>query len=178
MNGFARSRRPTRPQAVALGSAVVVIALIVGLSVEPTVFGPPQSSPGASGSPANASPGPTDGAAWADLALTPLARIASLEPTKAGPAGVAPDTAFTLRSLTGEAPAALAARLEVYPAVALTVARTSETTVELNQAGLEPNLLYRFTLRAPDGSVAGSWAYRVQGPVAELSTIPGNATTD
>jgi len=177
MNGFARFRRPTRPQAVALGSAVVVTALIVGLSVGPTVFGPPQSSPGASGSPASASPGPTDGAAWADLVLSPLTRIASLAPTKAGPAGVAPDTAFTLTSLTGEAPAALAARLEVSPAVALTVAETSETTVELSQAGLEPNLLYRFTLRAPDGSVAGSWAYRVQGPVAVLSTIPGDETT-
>jgi hypothetical protein len=90
---------------------------------------------------------------------------------------VALDTAFTLTSLTGEAPAALAARLEVSPAVALTVAKTSDTTVELSQAGLEPNLLYRFTLRSPDGSVAGSWAYRVQGPVAVPSTIPGNATT-
>jgi len=176
VNGFARFRRPTRPQAAALAAVVAVIAVIAGLSLGPTVFGPPSSSPGASGSPANPSPSTTEGPAWAQLALTPLARVASLEPTKPGPAGVAPDTAFTLRSLTGEAPTALAARLEVSPSVALTVATTSESTVVLSQAGLEQNRLYRFTLRAPDGSIAGSWAYRVQGPVSVLSTIPGNAT--
>ncbi len=177
MNRFARFRRPTWPQAAALATLIVVIAMIAGLSLAPEESLQPSSSPGASGSPAGPSPATTEGPAWADLTLTPLVRVASLEPTRTGPAGIARDTAFTLTSLTGEAPAALAARLEVSPSVALTVANTTESAVVLSQAGLEQNRLYRFTLRAPDGSIAGSWAYRVQGPVAVLSTIPGNTTT-
>ena len=37
--------------------------------------------------------------------------------------------------------------------------------------------VYRFTLRAEDGSVAGSWAFQTRAPLQVVGTLPGDATT-
>lgn len=175
MRMSAKLRRPTRPEAtVAVIAAVVVITggLLIGTS-RPR----PDVSPDPSGSPL-ASRGPDD-AAWAGLTPAPLVRTASLEAISSDPAGVAADSAFVLRSLTGEPATALAARLEVSPPIELAPAEagaTADTATLRPTAALLPNQVYRFTLHGPDDSLAGSWAYRVRGPVAVLNTIPGNAT--
>jgi hypothetical protein len=176
MKTGARYRRPTRRETtVAAVAAIVVITtgVLIGTSRNPR----PEASPGPSGS-APASPGDGE-AAWAGLTLAPLAMTASLEATDADPAGVAVDSAFILQSLTGEAAAALASRIEVSPPIELASAEAganADTVTLRPTAALVPNQVYRFRLHAPDGSLAGSWAYRVRGPVAVLSTLPGNAT--
>ncbi len=175
MSEVARLRRPTRPQA-AIGVVVAVVVVISGLLVQGDFAARPSGSPGASASPGAASPGQT-AAPWAGLELPPLERVASLEPSSSDAAGVAPDSAFTLTSLTGESATALAGRLEVAPPVELAAAPSGANAARLSPAtALEPNRVYRFTLRSPDGSIAGSWAYRVRGPVAVTSTLPGDAT--
>jgi hypothetical protein len=92
------------------------------------------------------------------------------------PAGVAADTAFRLTSKTGESAVSLASRLDVSPPLDVTVAPDDAGAAVISPTtSLQPNGIYRFTLLATDGSVAGSWAFRVRGPVDWLATIPGNA---
>ena len=73
----------------------------------------------------------------------------------------------------------MAARVQVSPDAELAIdAGSDERTATLApRDGLEPGTQYRFTLQAPDGSLAASWAFRVRSPVHVLSTIPGDRTT-
>src|SRR5512134_1619432 len=113
MSGLARVRRPTRPQAMAI-AVVAVVVVISGLLLRADFTARPSASPG--GSSVAGSPAVSEGP-WADLELAPLERVASLEPARSDATGVAPDSPFTLISLTGEPSTTLAARLEVVPAI-------------------------------------------------------------
>jgi hypothetical protein len=175
MNLSARLRRTTRPQALAASVAVIVV-VIAGVLLQRNPGATSVASPSVAGSPGAESPTGSAGADWAGLTLSPLTVAASLEPTRPDPAGVASDTAFRLTSLTGESSVSLASRLDVSPPLDLAIASGAAGAAVLSpKGGLQPNELYRFTLRAPDGSIAGSWAFRVRGPVGVLSTIPGDA---
>lgn len=175
MGLIARIPRLTRPQAAA-AVAVVLVVVLAGIMLQRNPDGSAATSPGASGSPAAGSPASSVGSDWAGLTLSPLGAAASLEPTKPDPAGVAANTSFRLTSLTGESAVSLASRLDVSPPLDLAIAQGAAGAAVLSpKAGMQPNELYRFTLRAPDGSIAGSWAFRVRGPVDWLATIPGDA---
>ncbi len=202
MASQATRRRPAPRTAAAL--VIVAIAAIgAGLVIQGPLSDRRMPSPAASpGGGAAASPGstaattPGSGAAaspgstaattpgtggsgeWAALDLAPLPAVATLEPTTRDDAGISPDTAFTLTGLTGEPARTLAARLEVSPPTPLVVSSSSDASATVRPTQpLAIGSAYRFALRSPDGALAGSWLFRVRGPVQVTSSIPGSRTT-
>jgi alpha-2-macroglobulin len=171
------NRRPSPRAAVAV-VIVLTVAFGAGLLVRGDLLGGPTSSPGASrGGPTAVPPGTNPGQDWAAVDLAPIPAVASFEPTQADDAGIRGDTAFTLTSLAGESVASVAARLEVSPPTPLVVTPSTGATATVKPASpLAAGHLYRIALRAPDGAVAGSWVFRVRGPVQVTSTIPGSRT--
>ena len=117
---------------------------------------------------------------WGELAVAPIQPVATLTATKIARAGVAADTAFTLASIGTDDPQALARALEVTPALDLAIsAGPADRTATLRPTGaLLPGQLYRFTLRAPDGTISGSWAFQAQSPLRVVTTLPYNRATD
>jgi hypothetical protein len=156
---------------------VAIAAVAAGVILQGRPAGQPGGSP--SGPIAASSSPPAAQADWTDLDLAPLELAATLQPAAADDAGLQPSTAFTLSSRTGEAARSLASRLEVTPSVELSVADGPDaaTAIVRPTSPLSAGALYRFALRAADGTLTGSWAFRVRGPVAVTSTIPGDATT-
>ena len=126
----------------------------------------PASSAGASAYPPSPSPSlsvsPSPAPSWAPVRVEPLVQVADLVAASADRAGIATDTAFTLRSLTAERADAMAARLTVEPAVELRVDPGIATAVVHPASSLTKGRLYRFTLRAQDGTLEGSWAFQVR----------------
>ena len=183
MAGTEGSRRPIRPRAAAAAAVAVIGIIVVSLvATSPQPRSSPEASPTPGSSP-EASPEATAGAspgdAWRAVELLPLAPVATLEASPIDATGVAPDGRFALTSLTGEPATAVAARVEVSPTadLAIEAGPDARTATLAPRDGLEPGAQYRFTLHAPDGSLAASWAFRVRSPVHVLSTIPGNRTT-
>ena len=194
------ARRPNRRQSgVAAAVMIAVASLTLGVLAQGGAPSPPtaaaSSTPRPSPiavTPTNASPPAADpsartpessgepGAPWSPVELAPLAAVATLEPSSRDDAGIPPDATFELASLTGEPARAIADHLAVSPATEFTVSDAAgPTTVTVRpNAPLTGGSTYRFELRAQDGSVAGSWAFRVRGPVAVTSTIPRDATTN
>ena len=138
------------------------------------------SSPGASQTPEPSPSGVASDASWATVDLPPLKPVASLEPTMSGAAGAAVDTAFRLRSLDASPVAALAAAaITVEPALALHADAPTGDTVVLRPASLlTPGSTYRFRLRRPDGTVAGSWSVVAARPLHVVGTLPSDESTD
>jgi len=168
------------PRLVAGVAVIAIVAIGVGLVMQGRLPTAPKPSPGASTSAgsSSAATGTSPAGQWGALDLPPIPAMASLEPTAQDDTGVAADATFTLTSLAGDSATALAERLEVTPPTALTVARLSDTIATVKPAKpLEAGGTYRFALRSPDGATAGSWLFRVTGPVHATSTIPGDATT-
>ena len=169
--GSLRSWRPTRPSGHRVATVAVVGITLIAVGVAaPWAWRGPSASPSppaASTESPPAIPTASPDEVWESVDLLPLAPAATLVPQRADTAGVAPDTTFVLTSLTDEPAAALAGRLETEPAVDLAVAvGPDERTVVLTPTGgLKTGAQYRATLAAPDGSLAGSWAFRVRGPV-------------
>jgi hypothetical protein len=180
MVGAASTRRPSHRSATGIAViAVAVAAIVTGSVLQSQRAAPPPSGEapwgGVPSSPSATQP-PKD---WTALELPPLEVAASLEPSAQDDAGIQPQAVFTLKSRTDEPATTLASRLEVTPAIELAVdsaADVANATIRPT-AALAAGAVYRFALRAADGSLAGSWAFRVRGPVAVTSTIPGDATT-
>ncbi len=179
----AHSRRPSRNQGLAVAGVLVAIgAITLGVLLQ----GSPPAVPIASASAgahtsgaASAEPSAQPAEPWEPVQLSPLEAVATLEPSANDEAGIPPNATFTLASLTGEPARTLADRLEISPAAAFTVRPSADpaTAVIKPGAALAAGDTYRFVLRTVDGTVTGSWAFRVRGPVAVISTIPGDATT-
>ena len=73
----------------------------------------------------------------------------------------------------------MAGRLETEPRLDLNVvAGPSQASVTIRPATpLTAGRTYRFTLRAEDGSIAGSWAFQARAPLHVVNAIPGDQTT-
>lgn len=177
MVGNAFSRRPSGRRAAVVGVVLVVVGAVtagVVLQANPTVL--PGPSPVTSGQP---SAGTSTGtpAQWSALDLPPMAMPATLEPSVGDDAGIAANASFILASLTDEPATELAARLEVTPEAAFTIAPAADAaTATITPVGpLATGDTYRFALRSPDGVLAASWAFRVRGPINVVGTIPGDA---
>ena len=182
--------RRRRGAAIAVGVVVVtVLAVVAGtlLTSGPTVG--PSTSPGkdqAFGSSAVTDPPASAGASqppetdWSAVDLPPYVAVADVRADRGDAAGIQLDTTFTLASLTGSDPRTMAARLQTDPELALAVAAgPTPTSVTLHPAGpLAAGRTYRFTLRAEDGSVAGSWAFQSRAPLHVVNTLPGDSTTE
>ncbi len=178
-----------RRRGAAIGVGVVIVAVVAAILATGGPSGPTarsSTSPGASQAVA-ATPSAAPSVAmsqppeqdWSAVELAPYATVADLRPDRADGAGIRLDTAFTLASLTGADPRSMAARLETDPQLALTVAAgPTPTSVSLRPAGpLTAGRTYRFTLRAEDGSVTGSWAFQSRAPLHVVNTLPGDSTT-
>jgi len=175
MVGNARSRRPGRRQAAAMAFVIVAIgALTLGdvLNGDPSTQPTPTAAPPGRPSPSGAAAG------WQPMDLLPLEAMATLEPSARDDTGIPPDTTFRLASLTGDPASAFAERLEISPPTEFTVATSNDgaTATITPKTALATGSTYRFALRSPNGAVAGSWAFRVRGPVSVISTLPGDAT--
>jgi len=181
MAGAESPGRPirSRPESIAV-VALVVLTLTATLVWQPWTHPGPGAgaSPGPSGAPGSPEPTASPVEAWQPIDLEPLVAPATLEPSQRDAAGVQPDATFTLTSLTGDTAIALAKRVEVTPTTALAIRTTSDTTqVTLTpEPALTPGTTYRFALRAEDGSLATSWAFRVRSPLHVINTIPGEGT--
>ncbi len=185
---FARAlaQRPNRRQGGAIAIALVAIgaiaigALAQGGPTSPSTAGAsptPRPSPSAI---ASAEPSAPPAESWAPVELSALEAIATLEPSSGDLAGIPADATFVLASVSGEPARSMVERLEISPATDVTVSDATEPTAVTvkPKKSLAAGITYRFALRAPDGTVAGSWAFRVRGPVAVTSTIPGDASTN
>jgi hypothetical protein len=179
-----------RRRGVAIAVGVVVIAVIAGVVATGGPGGPtvgPSTSPGASQAvasarvtaPSSAAPSEPPEQDWSAAPLPPYAAVADLRPDRSDAAGITLDTTFTLASLTGADPRTVARRLESDPELSLVVAASpTPTSVTLRPAApLTAGRTYRFTLRAEDGTVAGSWAFQSRAPLHVVSTLPGDSTT-
>ena len=182
----ALARRPDRRQGGAIAIVLVAIgAISLGVLVQgsPTALSTasPSGTPDAMATaPPSAEPSAQQAEPWAPVALSPLEAVATLEPSAGDDAGIPTDATFALASLGGEPARAIARRLEISPPTAFTVAGSAdsaEVTIK-PEAALAPGDTYRFELRTAAGTVAGSWAFRVRGPVTVTATIPGDASTN
>jgi hypothetical protein len=179
-------RAATLPTLVVLIVTAALVATCGGPAPSPTAGAASPAAPAASGSvPASpgvgAGPEPTPPPGeWAAVDLPPLARVATLEATRSGTAGVALDTAFRLTALEGRDPAELASRLVVEPSVRLTAGKASGDTVVLTPAKpLVAGQLYRFSVRgAASGTTEATWAVQAAKPLHVVTSIPYDEATD
>ena len=174
-----------RSAAIAVGVVVVAIVsgiLVTGGSTRPTA---PATSPGSSEAVGPATTPTTPASeppeqSWSAVELPAYPAVAELRPDRADATGIETDTTFTLGSLTETDPRAMATRLESDPELTLAVA-TGATPRSVTLRPVEPltaGRVYRFTLRAEDGSIAGSWAFQSRAPVHVVGTLPGDTTTN
>ena len=184
---------PRRPRVVgmaALGLAALLVAVAVWQSPPPTSPSPiPPAAPSPSlpiasleAAPAmpEAQATPNLDEPWGRLDLPAIEPAATLVATEVDRAGVATNTAFTLTSLGATPAVALARAIVVAPSIDLAVeaGANAETATIHPTDPLVPGRLYRFTLRSPDGTVSGSWAFQVQSPLRVVTTLPYNGATD
>jgi hypothetical protein len=176
------------------GAAATVAVLIVSAAVVVGVVatggrGGPSASPstaaGATGTAPSTAPAASQGptippdSAWSALQIAPFAAVADLRADRADSAGAQLDTTFTLTSRSGADPRTLAARIETDPPIGVAVVAAAAS----GSVGLRPTTrltagrVYRFTLRAEDGTIAGSWAFQARAPLHVVSVLPGDATT-
>jgi hypothetical protein len=178
-----RRRRGVLLAAGGVGLAVVLVAVTVWSSGPSSDLSP---TPSSSRNPAIGSTSPTPAGtldateSWGELAVPLIQPVATLTATKVARAGVATDTAFTLASIGADDPQALARTIEVTPAVDFAIsAGPVDRTATLRPTGaLLPGQLYRFTLRAPNGTISGSWAFQAQSPLRVVTTLPYDGATD
>lgn len=194
MSGSASSRRGsidrrTAARYAAWGGLVVILGAILGPLTLTTR--PPAASPGGTQGAALPTPttrpsptatlGPTvEPEPWGDLAVPAFEPLAALVPNERDRLGVAPGSTFTLRSI-GDIPAAELARgLRVDPPLELRIEPGATTDVAvITPAGiLMEGTRYRFQLNAPDGALAGMWAFNTRAPIHIVSTLPGNEQVD
>ncbi|NJD28491.1 MAG: hypothetical protein FIA92_09360 [Chloroflexi bacterium] len=187
-------RLSSRVSAAMVGKGLVSLSLValVGIFLVQVSGGPvpspspspgptqvvirPTDTPGATGSP---EPTPTP-EPWEDFDLPPVALVADLAPDRAGAAGVALDSTFTLRSLDASPAVELAKRVRSQPALDFEIREgaTPEVAILAPREPLLDGVLYRFRAYATDGSLGGSWAFRTEQPLHVVGTLPGDMTVD
>jgi hypothetical protein len=171
----ARVRGSSRGLA-AVGVAVATIALVVAVVNQTTPLPLPTGSPSARPTTSAATPVPsTPLGEWGEIPS-----VASLAASAGDAAGIAPDARFVLTSLASEPVERLAERLSAQPALSFAVSADAagRTATLTPSEPLARGTDYHFALRAADGSLAGSWAFHIRGPVDVVRTVPGDATTD
>ncbi len=179
-------RAGTLPALVVLVVTAALVATCGGPAPSPATGGASPAAPAATVS-VPASPGQDSGpeptppsGEWTAVDLPPLTRVATLEATRSGTAGVALDTAFRLTALEGRDPAELASRLVVEPSVKLTAGKASGDTVVLTPAKpLLAGQLYRFSVRGvASGTTEATWAVQAAKPLHVVTSIPYDEATD
>ena len=184
-----RHERPTRrrPKVQIAGLVAVVVVLVATVTFathpwapgsttpSPTSVGGASPSGGGSSSPALG--GETD---WTLIEPVDLPAVATLQPDLGDAAGIQPGSTFSLTSLSGEPAATMAGRMDVSPTAEFAVAPAADgrSATLAPRTPLVAGTVYRFALRAQDGTTSASWAYRVRSPVHVVTTLPGDETTE
>ncbi len=178
-------RRPALFVLVSLAAAAALAGVSLLSPPSPPTWSFPTSAPTTSqpsSAATEATPAPSDGLGggdWAPISLPPYRPVASLIATASDTAGVALDSAFRLTSLGAVPAARLAASIEVTPSLKLVTAAAADGSVTITPSGrLVAGTRYRFTARAADGSLAGSWAFQAVRPLRVATTLPGDQTTE
>ncbi|HXI45374.1 MAG TPA: Ig-like domain-containing protein, partial [Candidatus Acidoferrales bacterium] len=168
------SRTPRRPRTVLLQGAVVVavVAILGSLAGRAT---PSPSAPGFTFATQSAAP-----AAWAALQLGPDTTLAEVTATRSLGREVATTTAFTIKSLGAIDVADLASRIESDPPVTFAIepGPAAGTATLVPTSPLREATRYRLRLMAPDGSLAGTWAFRTDSPLRIVGRLPDDRTTN
>ena len=190
MSGSASSRRGsidrrTAGRVAAWGGLVVILGAILGPLALTTP--PPLASPGATQVAAQPTPttgpiptatlGPTiEPEPWDELAVPAFEPLAALSPNERDRLGVAPGSSFTLRSIGAIPAVELARGLRVDPPLELRIepGSAADTAVITPAGDLTEGTRYRFQLDAPDGALAGMWAFNTRAPIHIVSTLPGD----
>ena len=170
---------------IVVATVVVIVGLMATLVSQPWVGSGGSTSPSPLPSSAEASPSPAPPStaspdeAWSDLDLQPLGQEAVLTADRLDAAGIEPDATFALTSLGTASAVSLARRIAVSPETDLDVRPGTDAfqATIAPRADLAAGTVYRFTLRSTDGSLAGSWAFRVRGPLHVVGTLPGDRST-
>ena len=114
---------------------------------------------------------------WTAVTVASRPVVATLQPTKSGDAGVAPDTAFRLTSLDGRPAALLAGQLVASPAIAFRVDASGATAILRPTAPLAVGTAYRISLTRADGTVEASWSAQTAAPLLVADSVPGDSAT-
>ncbi len=185
--GSPSRRRPTTPQLVFIGTALVATLVVgTGLLLMRRDAHAPAPSQGTATTPRPFGSGPIGGPSsapsgdWQPVALGAIPAIATVTaPAPPDGVGIASDATFTLTSLGDEPAASLAARLVAVPSASFAVepAGDGRTAIVKPTERLTAGGTYRIALRGPDGTLQGSWAFHVRGPVRVATTIPGDGLT-
>ena len=169
-----------------IGLAIGVTVLTVLGGAAGTMTGPARAAvPSASDTSALAAPSPTPSPTlsaspapgWAPVQLEPVPVVAELTAMSTDRAGVATDSTFVLTSRTTERADAMAARLQVEPAVELRVEPGAATAVLHPVTPLAKGRIYRLTLQVPDGTLQASWVFQTKQSLHVASTLPSNRAT-
>jgi hypothetical protein len=167
---------------------VVILAAILGpaaLSTHPTATFPSGTqvaahSTSTAGPGSTAPAGPTEEPQpWDDLAVPAFELAVAFEANDRDRGGVATNSSFTVRSLTSTPALEVARGLQIDPPVAFTIkpGSTSDLAVVQPSTPLVEGVHYRFRLNAPDGALAGAWAFTTRAPLHVVTTLPGDRTT-
>jgi hypothetical protein len=192
--GPARRRsidRRTAGRAAGAIGVVVILAAILGptaLTNHPIATFPNSTQVAAQASPASsygpggpATAGPTEEPQpWADLDVPAVELAAAFEPNNRDRGGVATNSTFTVRSLTSTPGVDLAKGLHIDPATEFTIkpGTTKDLAVVTSSRALVEGVHYRVRLDAPDGALAGAWAFTTRAPLHVVTTLPGDRTTE
>jgi hypothetical protein len=167
--------RATTAKAAGAVGVLVIFAAILGPAA---LTGP---TPGHSASPASSqvaalpTPAPTaDAEPWSDLEVGPYVATAELVPSDRDRIGIAKTTSFTLRSLTSTSALQLAKGLQIDPPTKVVVeAGPTPDVARIRPATpLAVGERYRIRLQAPDGALAGSWAFTTRAPLHIVGILP------
>ena len=181
-------RRTAGRAAVAIGVMVILAATLgpAALTTHPTdTF--PSATQVAARATSSAQPGPTatlgpteDPQAWADLAVPAFELAAAFEPSDRDRGGVATNSSFTVRSLSSTPAVELAQGLHIDPPIGFTIkpGGSADLAVVKPSSALVEGVRYRVRLDAPDGALAGSWAFTTRTPLHVVTTLPADHATD
>jgi hypothetical protein len=168
--------------AVAVG-VLVIFAAVLG----PAALIRPTASPGnttsPTGAPATGVPSTTAPEAsaepWADLTVEPYEATAALAADDQDRGGIATGTSFTLKSLTSTPAVELARGLKIDPPVQYSVEAgpTADVARVHPVKPLVAGVRYRVRVAAPDGALAGIWAFITRAPIHVVGTLPADQTT-
>ena len=92
---------------------------------------------------------------------------------------MATNSSFTVRSLTSTPAVELAKGLHIDPPIDFTVkpGASTELAVVKPSSALVEGVHYRVRLDAPDGALAGSWAFTTRAPLHVVTTLPADHAT-
>jgi len=179
--------RKTAGRVAGAAAILVILGAILGPSVlnnRPSATLPDSTQVAARPSPSGPEQptlGPAaSGDTWADLDVPAFQELAAFSPNDGGIHGVGLSSSFTLRSLTSTPAADLVRGLHIVPPIEFRTepGPTPDVALVVPTGHLAQGSRYQVRLDAPDGALAGAWAFTTEAPLRVVETVPGDMETD